>query len=487
MSTNQTIIPSEVVVLGAGPAGLTAAYELGKHNVPSLVFEQSSQVGGLARTESYKGYRFDIGGHRFFTKVDEVNTIWHDVLGDEFLTRGRLSRIFYDNKYFDYPLQIKNVVLGLGLINSFLILSSYIYARIRPYPQEVNLEEWVSNRFGRRLFRIFFKTYTEKVWGIPCNEIQAEWAVQRIANLTFFTALKNAIFKPKEPDVKSLIEEFEYPRLGPGMMWNAMQRKVQKQGSTVNLDSEIIRLKRSGVRINAVVVKTNDGQENVVPVEEILSSIPLKDLISRIDPPPPPEVLAASEKLKYRDFLTITLIVNEANVFPDNWIYIHSPKVKVGRIQNFKNWSPNMVADPSKTCLGLEYFVNVGDDMWSRTDENLVALAKKELQSIGLADAKDIEDGMVIRQSHAYPVYDSAYTRAKETLKSYVDSLENLQCIGRNGLHRYDNQDHAMLSAIFAVDNIFGATHNLWSINTEGEYHETATLPDTNPSSDKIN
>jgi protoporphyrinogen oxidase len=436
-------------------------------------------VGGHARTESYRGYRFDIGGHRFFTKIEQVNEIWREVLGDEFRRTRRLSRIYYNDKFFDYPLKLLNVLQGLGLVNSALILFSYLYARLHPYPQEENLEEWVSNRFGRRLFHIFFKTYTEKVWGIPCTEIRAEWAAQRITNLTFLVALKNAIFKSKEAAAKTLIEEFQYPRLGPGMMWEVMQDKIEALGSTVRLNAEVVRIERSGNRIERVIVRDKDGQEEAVGGSHFLSSMPIKELVLRMAPPAPPHILEATRKFKYRDFLTVTLIVNKRDLFPDNWIYIHSPKVKVGRIQNFKNWSPDMVPDLNKTSVGMEYFCNVGDELWSKSDKELIEQARQELGVIGLADPVDIEDGIVIRQPHAYPVYDADYHASRDIVRTYIDSLNNLQSIGRNGLHRYDNQDHAMLSAILAVQNIMGESHDLWTVNTEKEYHEVVIKSET--------
>ncbi|MCH8868310.1 MAG: NAD(P)/FAD-dependent oxidoreductase [Chloroflexi bacterium] len=462
----------KVAIFGAGPAGLTAAYQLEKQGVHSLVLEKGNMPGGIARTEIYKGYRFDIGGHRFFTKIERVNEIWREVLDEDFQKTPRMSRIFYNDKFFDYPLKLMNVLTGLGPINSVLILFSYIYSRIRPYPNEDNFEEWVSNRFGRRLFRTFFKTYTEKVWGIPCTEIQAEWAAQRITNLTFMVALKNAIFKPKEVEAKSLIAEFDYPRLGPGQMWQCMTDKLEAMGSTVLFNTEVLRVERTGSHIDRVVIRDSDGNTETIEAESFISSLPVKELLLNMKPEPPREVLEATKKFKYRDFLTVTLIVDNPDLFPDNWIYIHSPKVQVGRIQNFKNWSSHMVPDQSKSCVGMEYFCNAGDELWNKDDDELIEQGKREIAAIGLAKAEEIIDGVVIRQPHAYPVYDSEYKEARDIVRGYIDSLDNLFSVGRNGLHRYDNQDHAMLSSILAVENMMGAQHDLWGVNTEKEYLE---------------
>lgn len=472
MTQTDTQKRPDVAILGAGPAGLTAAYQLEKSGVHSTVLEKGTMPGGIARTEIYKGYRFDIGGHRFFTKIDRVNEIWQEVLDEDFQKTPRMSRIFYNDKFFDYPLKLMNVLSGLGPLNSILILFSYIYSRIRPYPKEDNFEEWVSNRFGRRLFRTFFKTYTEKVWGIPCTEIQAEWAAQRITNLTFMVALKNAIFKPNEAEAKTLIAEFDYPKYGPGQMWQCMTDKLEASGSTVQFNSEVLRVERTGSHIDRVVIRNAKGEEEAIEAESYISSIPIKELLLNMKPEPPREILEATKKFKYRDFLTVTLIVDNPDLFPDNWIYIHSPKVQVGRIQNFKNWSPYMVPDPSMSCVGLEYFCNAGDELWNKDDQELIEQGKRELAAVGLANPDEISDGVVIRQSHAYPVYDSEYQEARDIVRGYVDSLDNLLTVGRNGLHRYDNQDHAMLSSILAVENMMGADHDLWGVNTEKEYLE---------------
>jgi protoporphyrinogen oxidase len=461
----------QVVIIGAGPAGLTAAYELAKLDLNPVVLEKGDKVGGLAKTENYKGYFFDMGGHRFFTKVDEVNKTWREVLGDTFLRRPRLSRIYYNRKFFDYPLKPLNALFGLGVKQSILIALSYIRWRVCPYPQEETFEEWVTNRFGRRLFRIFFKSYTEKVWGISCKELKAEWAAQRIKDLSLKTVLLSMFVKPKNT-IKTLIEQFDYPQRGPGMMWNAFKERIETRGGVVRLNSEVSRIRIQGKRIESVLV-ANNGHRELIAGTDFISSMPVTEFIKKLDPPPAAEVLSAAEKLKYRDFLTVCLIVNKAELFPDNWIYVHDPDVKLGRIQNFKNWSPHMVPDVTKSSLGLEYFCTEGDELWNRSDAELIELGKRELARIGLAMPADIEDGCVFRVPKAYPIYDSEYRDYLATLKDFVGSIENYQTIGRNGLHRYNNQDHAMVTGMLAVKNLTaGEHHDLWNVNTDQEYHE---------------
>jgi protoporphyrinogen oxidase len=462
----------QVVVIGAGPAGLTAAYELAKLDLNPILVEKGDKVGGLARTEDYKGYFFDMGGHRFFTKVEGVNRMWRQVLGDKFLRRPRLSRIYYNHKFFDYPLKPLNALAGLGLWQSILIALSYVRWQVRPCPREDTFEQWVTNRFGRRLFRIFFKSYTEKVWGIPCSELKAEWAAQRIKDLSLKTVLLSMFVKPKNT-IKTLIDQFDYPERGPGMMWHAFQEEVEKRGGSVRLNSEVVAIRNGGGKyIHSVEVACN-GRREIIHGTDFISSMPVTEFIKKLDPAPPAEVLQAAEKLKYRDFLTVCLIVNKGELFPDNWIYVHDPDVKLGRIQNFKNWSPHMVPDATKSSLGLEYFCTEGDELWKLSDAELIELGKRELQRIGLASPGDIEDGCVFRVPKAYPMYDSEYRDYLETVKNFVGGLENYQTIGRNGLHRYNNQDHAMVTGMLAVKNlIVGERNDLWSVNTDQEYHE---------------
>jgi protoporphyrinogen oxidase len=467
--------PRQFVVIGAGPAGLTAAYELTKLDLRPVVLEKEHLVGGLARTECHRGFYFDLGGHRFFSKVDDVKKMWHEVLGQDFIRRPRLSRIYYDQKFFHYPLRPLNALRRLGLWQSLLIVISYIRWQVFPYRREDTFEQWVTNRFGRRLFLTFFKAYTEKVWGISCSELKAEWAAQRIKDLSLKTVLLSMFLKPKET-IKTLIEEFDYPRLGPGMMWNAVKREVERRGGVVHLRAPVAKILRTGTRIDSLVIG-GDGAETLVEGSDFISSMPVSELVEKLDPPAPPDVREAAAKLSYRDFVTVCLIVNKPALFPDNWIYIHSPEVRVGRIQNFKNWSPEMVPDAGKTSLGLEYFCTQGDEVWTMPDDDLIALAKTEVERIGLARAVDVEDGCVVRVPKSYPIYDSDYREHLAVVRRFVDGLANLQTIGRNGLHRYNNQDHAMLTGMLAVRNAtLGERNDLWSVNTEQEYHEEVQL-----------
>lgn len=465
-----------VVIIGAGPAGLTAAYELVKAGIQVLVIEQLDKVGGISRTETYKEYLFDIGGHRFFTKVDEVNHLWHEVLGDQFLQVPRLSRIYYKDKFYDYPLSVFNTLTNLGLIDSFLIILSYFKAKFKALVTKnknfETFEEWVTHCFGERLYKTFFKTYTEKVWGIPCNKIQAEWAQQRIQGLSLKKVLINAVFSAN--DTKTLIKKFNYPILGPGMMWEKFQQLVNEKGGEVILNASVTKIYNYSDHIKSITVETSQGICEIT-TDHLISSIPITTLVQKLHTPPPPEVIKASRSLSYRDFLIVALIINQKDLFPDNWIYIHSPNVKVGRIQNFKNWSPAMVPDQSKTCIGMEYFCNQTDEIWNLSNPELIKLATKELSDLGLADIATVEDGTVIRQLKAYPVYDRDYYGHLEVIRNYLEPFDNLQTVGRNGMHRYNNQDHSMLTGLLAAKNYLGENHNLWQVNTERSYHEEFT------------
>ncbi len=447
------------------------------------VLEADNQVGGLSRTVNYRGYRFDIGGHRFFSKVPLVNDLWQEILREDFLVRPRLSRIYYRERFFDYPLKAANALAGLGPVEAFLIGLSYTKARLFPHADETNFEQWVSNRFGDRLYQIFFKTYTEKVWGIPCTEISADWAAQRIKNLSLREALRNALLgSGRAADgqiITTLIDQFNYPRFGPGMMWERCKDLLAARGHETVEGVRVERLRHRHGRVECVYGRRGEGEPAEFGAEHFISTMPLRELIHALDPPPPAEVIAAADRLRYRDYLTVVLIVKRENVFPDNWIYIHAPEVKMGRIQNYKNWSPDMTPDPSRTSLGLEYFLWEKDEEWEWPHERLVKLGIGECERLGLVDPSEVEDGTVVRMKKAYPVYDQHYHESLAIIRSYLESFSNLQTVGRNGLHRYNNQDHSMLTAVYAARNIAGEQNDVWSVNTEMEYHEESKVSGT--------
>jgi len=394
-------------------------------------------------------------------------------MGADFLRVQRLSRIYYRRRFFQYPLNLRNTLSNLGLWESALILLSFLRWQLLPYAEEENFEQWVTNRFGKRLYRTFFQGYTEKVWGIPCTHIRADWAAQRIQGLSLTSAVLNALTKAET--TKSLIAEFSYPVLGPGMMWQRLAEAVEQGGGTVQLGSEVVRLEHAGEQVLSVTTQQGNRTQTIT-ADHVLSSMPLPDLITRLAPPPPHEVLEAACALRHRAFILVGLIVNRADLFPDNWLYIQSPEVQAGRIQNPKNWSPAMVPDPAKTSLGVEYFCDAGDALWHTPDADLIRLATREVAQIGLAQENEIGPGPVIRQPHAYPVYDTNYRANVAMVRGFLASLSNLHSIGRNGMHRYNNMDHSMLTGMLAARNILGESHDLWAVNTEDTYHEQ--IPD---------
>jgi len=471
------LVPGDrVVVVGAGPAGLTAAYLLSKSGVKVTVLEATDTVGGISQTVKYKNFRFDIGGHRFFTKVTPVEALWQEILGDQFISVPRLSRIYYNGRYFDYPLKAGNALRSLGPVNALLILFSYLWWHYRPYQVEENFEQWVTNRFGKRLYEIFFKTYTEKVWGIPCTEIRAEWAAQRIQGLSLARAILNAAsLNKRSTAIKSLIHEFRYPRLGPGQMWETCRDRVAELGNAVLLRHRVVAVETRCGRVTAVRAQTPAGERRF-EADHVIATTDVRALVRALTPAPPQPILDAAQGLKYRDFLVVALILDVQNLFPDNWIYVHTPGVKVGRIQNFNNWSAAMVPEAGKTCLGMEYFCFEGDGLWASDDRELIALASRELEQLGLARATNVVDGSVVRMPKAYPIYDSSYRQHLADLRTYIDPIPNLHTVGRNGMHKYNNQDHSMLTAMMTVWNMQGASHDIWSVNTDFEYHEEQKL-----------
>ncbi|NUT36053.1 MAG: NAD(P)/FAD-dependent oxidoreductase [Hamadaea sp.] len=472
---------STIVIVGGGPAGLTAAHQLTKAGRSVTVFEADDVVGGISRTVERDGWRFDIGGHRFFTKVGAVEHLWHEILPDgEFLLRPRMSRIYYNGVLFDYPLKAGNALRGLGVAEAVRCVASYLYAQVNPPQDQSHFEGWVAARFGWRLYSIFFKTYTEKVWGMPATELQADWAAQRIKNLSLLKAVTNALLpKRKQTDVTSLIEEFQYPKLGPGMMWERCADLVEKQGGAVAMRTSVTALHRGDEGVTAVTVRDEDG-ERTVPTEHVVSSMPISALITAMTPAAPEHVQAAADDLRYRDFLTVALVVPEQYSFPDNWIYIHTPGVRVGRIQNYGSWSPYLVQD-GRTCLGLEYFVSVGDDLWEAADDDLVRMATDELERLNLVQPGAVETGYVVRMPKAYPVYDERYQRNVDVIRDWLaQAVPNVHPVGRNGMHRYNNQDHSMMTAMLTAENILtGAGHDIWAVNVEEEYHEQKGAPRT--------
>jgi protoporphyrinogen oxidase len=463
-----------IVIMGAGPAGLTAAWKLMKDNRDVIVWEADpTYVGGISRTVHVEGFRFDIGGHRFFSKSDEVNKVWREIMPDDFIDCPRLSRIYYRRKFFNYPLEAMESFRKLGPFEAVRIVCSYFKARLHPVLPETSFRQWVTNRFGKRLFDMFFKSYTEKVWGISCDEISADWASQRIKGLDLWAAVKSAFAgKKAAPTAKTLIRNFFYPRLGPGQMWETATRKITAQGGKVLLDRKVMTIHWDETGVTHLTGVNHLGEMFQQEGSYFISSIPLQELMLALDPPPPPEVKAAAKALRYRDFLTVCLVVNRADVFPDTWIYIHDPTVKVGRVQNYKNWSAAMVPDPKLTTLGMEYFCFEGDGLWTATEHDLAQLAIREAAEIGLIREDEVKDAFVVRMPKAYPIYDQEYHQHVATIRAWVCQFHNLQPVGRNGMHHYNNQDHSMMTAMLAAKNIMGGHFDCWEVNTEAEYHE---------------
>ncbi len=473
----------DVAIIGAGPAGLTAAYLLGKAGYSVTVIEKDpTYVGGISRTVEHDGFRFDIGGHRFFSKSQAVVDLWNEILPDDFIERPRMSRIYYEGKFYSYPLRAFEALGNLGLWRSTLCMASYAKAKLRPNRAVRSFEDWVVNQFGHKLYSIFFKTYTEKVWGMPCDTMSADWAAQRIKGLSLGGAvidgLKRSLGLNRKPNdgmqTKTLLESFRYPRLGPGMMWDAARDKVLAQGNTILMGHALKQLaQESGTDRWRLTATGPDGATVAIAAKHVISSAPMRELAGRLHPLP--GMLPQAAALRYRDFLTVALMITSPDLFPDNWIYIHDSKVKVGRVQNFRSWSPEMVPDADIACVGLEYFCFEGDGLWASSDADLVALATKEMAILGLCDPAHVTGGVVVRQEKAYPVYDEEYRDNVDALRQEIEARHpTLHCVGRNGMHRYNNQDHAMMTAMLTVRNIQAGAriHDIWTVNEDAEYHE---------------
>jgi protoporphyrinogen oxidase len=477
----------DVLVIGAGPAGLTAAYQLTKEHKNVVVIEQDPhQVGGISRTVNYKNYLFDIGGHRFFSKSKEVVALWNEILPEDFIERPRLSRIFYNDRFYSYPLNGIEALKNLGIIESARCMLSYFYAKLTPIEKPISFHQWVRNEFGERLFSIFFKTYTEKVWGMSCDEISADWASQRIKGLSLGTAVWNALTRmwrgaKKQSDnsacIKTLIESFRYPRKGPGQLWDSCATKIKAQGGSIMMGRKLSSLTwYEDAGVWCVEAVNASGEIERYKAKHVISSAPIKELMAALNPSPISRLHARD--LRYRDFLTVALIARTHSYFPDNWVYIHDPSVMVGRVQNFRSWSPHLVPDDDMTCLGLEYFCFEGDGLWTSSDEELVALATKEISKIGLLRAEDVVDACVVRQPKAYPVYDDNYRWNVEMVRRDLKlHYPHLHLVGRNGMHKYNNQDHAMMTAMLTVRNILAGKdlYDVWAVNEDAEYHEAGS------------
>ena len=475
----------DVAIIGAGPAGLTAAYLLGKAGYSVAVIEKDPRyVGGISRTVEHEGFHFDIGGHRFFSKSQEVVDLWNEILPDDFIERPRMSRIYYEGKFYSYPLRAFEALLNLGVWRSTLCMASFAKAKLFPNKKVRSFQDWTVNAFGHKLFSIFFKTYTEKVWGMPCDEMSADWAAQRIKGLSLGAAvidgLKRSLHLNKRPNdgmqTKTLLESFRYPRLGPGMMWDAARDHVLAHGNRVLMGHALKQLRHDDVTGRWTVTATNHDGTVTINAAHVISSAPMRELASRLHPLP--VALPEAADLKYRDFLTVALMVKSPDLFPDNWIYIHDSKVKVGRVQNFRSWSPEMVPDPAIACVGLEYFCFEGDGLWSSSDDDLIALATREMAILGLCDPAQVTGGAVVRQEKAYPVYDETYAANVDALRREFEMRwPTLHCVGRNGMHRYNNQDHAMMTAMLTVRNIVAdeRIYDIWGVNEDAEYHESGT------------
>jgi protoporphyrinogen oxidase len=463
-----------IVVIGGGPAGLAAALEAGRHGRHAVVLEQAGQVGGLARTEMLDGNRFDIGPHRFFTRNAEIEALFREVCGPDLVEVRRLTRIRYRGRWFDYPLTPLNALLGLGPLPAAAILASYATAQVRRRvapPAIASFEDWVVDRFGRRLYETFFRSYTEKVWGIPCSRIGAEWASQRIKGLSLATALRTALLGPPPQVARTLIDRFIYPRLGAGQLYEKMAERIRAQGGEVRLGARVVRLPRDGFRLLGAELEGRPA----VGGDFFLSSAPLPQLLGQLDPPPPAPVREAAARLRFRNHISVQLVLQGEAPFPDNWIYVHAPEVRVARIAAYRNFSPAMAAGPDLHPLTLEYFCFAEEPIWTAPDAELVALAGRELARLGLSAGGRVVAGGVIRSAAAYPVIERGADRALEPIRDWLGRFRNLLPIGRSGMFKYNNQDHAMATGLLAARTAVGAGRfDPWLVNIDAAYHEEA-------------
>ena len=467
--------PNTIYILGAGPAGLAAAHTLSRAGHPVVVIERDQRVGGLAKSIHYRGSILDFGPHRFFTKDPVVLKLWHEVLGSEQVTINRLTRIYYQGRYFRYPIRALEVLRKVGIWESFRIVLSYLGAQLFPLRHPRNFAEWVQSRFGKRLFQIFFEKYTEKLWGIPCDQISADWAAQRIKGLSLMKAIRSAILG-NDGKVKTLIDQFQFPRLGSGQLYERMAQQIQAQGQQIWLNTEVISLHHDQSQVRYLRLRDrHSGTEQTVPCQHVISSIPISILIQQIDPAPPPSVVTYAQDLKFRNTVLVYLWVEGRSLFPDNWLYIHEPSVQLGRVTNFANWSPDMHPNPQQTPLCCEYWCNFDDPLWQQPESDLLEQAEHDLRQIQLLQDQPVVDGFTVRLPRTYPIYAGDYQVALSEIQKYVSSFDNLQLIGRYGSFKYNNQDHSLLMGILAAENVLTPSqHNLWAINSDSEYQEEA-------------
>ena len=464
-----------IYILGAGPAGLAAAYTLTKQGQLVVVVERDSKVGGLAKTIEYKNFLLDFGPHRFFTKIEPVLKLWDDVLGKDQVTVNRLTRIYYGGKYFSYPLKASETLLAIGTIKSFQIVTSYLQARLFPNRHPQNFAEWVTGKFGKQLFKIFFEGYTEKLWGIPCTEISAEWAAQRIKGLSLMKAIRNAILG-NDGKVKTLIDQFQFPRLGSGQLYEKISDYLVSNNQSVLLNTEVVKIHHDNFKVNKITLRNRQtGEEYIAECGGVISSIPISVLVQQLDTSAPQRTIDAAKSLKFRNTILVYLIVEGWNLFPDNWLYINDPTVHVGRVTNFANWSSEMLPNSHQTPLCCEYWCNFDDSIWKQEESELLELAEYELRKIGLLHNEKVSEGFIVRLPRTYPIYAGNYKVALTEIQSYLQKFQNLQLVGRYGAFKYNNQDHSLLMGILAAENVLKpCQHDLWSVNSDSEYQEEA-------------
>jgi len=466
-------------VIGAGPAGLAAAHELTLRGARDVaVIEATGVVGGLSRTDVHDEARFDVGPHRFFTKNAEVNALWHELLGADFRPVDRLTRIYYRGKFFNYPIKAFDAFSKLGPVASIHAVISYLGAQLDRDGEPETFEDWVSTKFGRKLYETFFKTYTEKVWGIPCREIGADWAAQRIKGLDIWEVLKNAVVPAAQQKVKTLVEQFDYPRLGAGQMYEAMCSRAADAGAEVLLDHRVVAFHLDGDRVKEVSAVGSDGEEVTISAGHFFTSAPITQVVTSFDPPEAEPIRRSAEALYYRDHITVNLLVARDGLFPDQWIYAHAPEVEMARVANYGNFSADMVNHQRRSALGVEYFVFKGDAIWNKRDEELEQLAVAELDELGLVRRGSIERAWVVRETECYPTYYLGFEEHFDRLRRRLDEIGNLHPIGRGGMYKYNNQDHSIVTGMLAARNVLDgerAHRDLWSVNVDAEYHESAS------------